>query len=212
MLVQSLRRWPNIKLEPDQGPALAVVAAKTVHFGTVIISKTTHWPKVGSMLDYRLRRWPNIEPPLNQCVVFTDMPQGWVIVCNVGPTISQNRVTVSLSMTHKTEEGNLSPELLPDATPPPPPPHDPRNSCKYFQWNLTSAPGSPPLKAHGRILRIVREERELNIIFYAIINRTTNHCFPKLASLFKSVNFARIYDIQCSRPVFKTPLKIAIAI
>ena len=31
---------------------------------------TIHWPNVCSMLGHRLRRWPNTEPTLGQCVVF----------------------------------------------------------------------------------------------------------------------------------------------
>ena len=34
------------------------------------LANTSDWPIVGSMLDQRLRRWPNIEPTMGECLMF----------------------------------------------------------------------------------------------------------------------------------------------
>ena len=33
-------------------------------------ANTKYWPNAGLMLVHRLRRWPNIKPPLGECPVF----------------------------------------------------------------------------------------------------------------------------------------------
>ena len=39
--------------------------------------KKIHWPNVGSMLGHRLRRWPSIEPTVDQCIVFAGRCALW---------------------------------------------------------------------------------------------------------------------------------------
>ena len=40
-------------------------------------SNTRHWPKVGLMLAYRLRRWPNISPTLGQALCIHSFTPLW---------------------------------------------------------------------------------------------------------------------------------------
>ena len=81
-----------------------------------------HWPIVGSMLGQRLRRWPNMDPTMSECLLFAGRShrsqiwmrtgvlgltkqnetfaqcwfQWWASVADAGPTLHQHRVHVTL--------------------------------------------------------------------------------------------------------------------
>ena len=77
---QGHRRWPYINNHDDvirftlvRLPLISKWTFKQARGSRTIPANKRHWANAGSMLGHRLRRWPNIDPALAQCLLLAGM-------------------------------------------------------------------------------------------------------------------------------------------